>query len=356
MDKEYMLMITLNTNNILNENTDSRFTINDATDFLESYFIIGLDYYNEFNEAYTDISSDFYTSLNEDVSDKLVVFNKFYNSAKKLIVDYTARMNNRVYNQFTSALSHRIHSDMNAMGPYLKKLSDYSGNEIATSKVRYKYSYIFDEEIPDIALFKSYANERTELDIALKSTRGDARERVLDDAFTKIRDYITSGDCYSYARAKLLKKKDTIIRSEDYATEIFKVYRSDGKEIYDPVDRSELFEIASRIKQYDRAINNVNNQKKKVFKEYQYIIDHLQNIDMFQSRYLEYSSSIQEKYEIYAKLKTDQLMHYCALYMQAFNGKLDAIANSYLQDREVLLKVCGALGMDISAEEGGEIV
>jgi hypothetical protein len=341
-------MINLNDDAILG--SKEKYSVTEETEFLESYFRAGLDNTSELSDEYTQISSDLYTSLKESVSNSISAFTSFYNSCKNIFATYINKLNSNMYNQYSSAFKRKIREDRNAIEKYKKKLMNYSGKDLDITVTRYEYS-VFDENIPKLKLFESYKDKREQTNAILVSSGDETKKKLITAEFNEIKTYITSGECYNNARASILGL-DYPVEAKDYAKAIFDVYRSGGDQIVEySISASQIREIVKRFYAYDQYIDNLDKQKRKLFKQYTYILDHLTNYDMYQIKNLTYDDEILMQYNLYIKLKTDQLMHYCSLYVAAYDGKLDALINSYMQDRDIILKVCGYLTADEERKE-----
>ena len=331
--------------------TEDKYTMTEENDFLESYFRSGLENASELSDAYADASSDLYTALKEGVANSISAFTSFYNNCKNIFTAYMVRLNSNMYNQWSSALKRRIREDKMIIAKYKSKLDNYSGKDIQISVTRYEYSGLFDDSIPSLKVFDSFRNERDQMNMILSASGDETKRQAIEKEFTEVKDYITSGNCYNNARAAILKK-DEPIEACDYAAEIFKVFRSGGDQIVEyAITPAQVKEVLKRFYSYEKYIDAIDGQKRKVFRQYNHILDNLQNYDMYQIKNLTYDEEILRQYSLYTKLKADQLKHYCSLYLNAFDGKLDAIANSYMQDRDILFRVCGTITADERKEE-----
>lgn len=342
-------MINLNEEAFLDK--EEKYTMTNEEDFLESYFRAGIDNASEFSEAYAEASSDLYKGLKGNAMGALSAFNTFRMTATDIIKRYTVKLTSNMYNQFSSAMKSRIREDKKTIDQYKKKLVNYSGKDIQLSVTRYKYSNIFTDDIPNTKIMDSYKNERDQMDMLLSTTSDEAKKKAIRAEFNKIKDYISSGECYNNARASILKTPKPI-EAENYAKAIFDTYRSGGDQVVDyAITADQIREAAKRFYTYEKYLTSIDAEKRKVFSKYNFILEHLDKFDMFQMRGLVYDEEVLREYELYVKLKADQLMHYCSLYLAAYDGKLDALANSYMQDRDILLKVCGYITADEEKEE-----
>ena len=340
-------MINLNEEAFLGK--EEKYTLTDESDFLESYFHAGIETASEFSEAYTEASSDLYKGIK--ANNGIATFAAFKATLGDIIKAYIVKMNNRMYNQFSAAFKTRIREDKKVIDKYRKKLNNYDGKPIELSVTRYNYSNIFNSDIPSMKVIDSYKNEREQMDMLMSSTSDESKKKAIRAEFNKIKDYISSGECYNNARASILKS-GTPIEPENYAKAIFDVYRSGGDQVVDySIMPVQIREAVKRFYSYEKYLDAIDGDKRKVFDKYNYILSHLEKYDMFQMKGLVYDEEVLKEYELYIKLKADQLMHYCSLYLTAFDGKLDALANSYMQDRDILLKVCGYITADEEKEE-----
>lgn len=327
--------------------TEDKYTMTEETDFLESYFRSGLENASELSDAYTEASSDLYTALKEGVMNSISAFTSFYGACKNIFTSYMVRLNNNMYNQYSSAFKARIREDKKIIDKYKSKLNSYSGKPIELPVTRYEYSNIFDDSIPSLKIFESFKNDRDQTNMILRNAGDETRKQVIKKEFEEVKTYITSGDCYNNARATILKKDDPI-EACDYAKVIFDVFRSGGDQVVDyAVTPKQIQEIVKRFYSYEKYVDSIDGMKRKVFSQYNRILENLQKYDMYQLKGIEYDEETLRDYCMYTKLKADQLKHYCSLYLTAFDGKLDAMANSYMQDRDTLFRICGYITSDV---------
>lgn len=342
-------MIKLDEDAILG--SKEKYTMTEENDFLESYFRTGIENASEFSGQYSKISSDLYKSLNENVLNSITIFTTFYNDTKNIFEKYISRMNDRSYNQFSSALKRRLREDRKETDHFRRQLSNYSGKDIQVTVTRYNYSNLYDTKIPSIKLFESFSNERYFMDVELKSCGDEGKKKIIESELSRLIDYIRSGECYNNARAIILDSNKPI-EAQDYSKAIFDVFRSGGDQVVEyTITAKQIREITERFYKYENALKSIDMHKKEISKMYNYLLSHLENYDLARIKDMTFSEDILMKYDTFIKLKTDQLIHYCALYITAFDGKIDALANSYMQDRDLLLKLCGYISSNKEKEE-----
>ena len=302
-------MINLDEKAILG--TEEKYTMTEETDFLESYFRSGLENASELSEEYAAASSDLYTALKEGAMDSISAFKAFRNNCKNIFTSYIVRLNSNMYNQYSSALKSRIREDKKIIEKYKSNLTNYSGKDISLSITHYEYSNIFTDDIPSLKIFESFKNDKDQTILILRSSGEETRKQVVKKEFEEVRTYITSGECYNNARASILKK-DEPIEACDYAKAIFDTYRSGGDQVVDyTINAAQIKEIVKRFYSYEKYIDNIDGQKRKIFSQYNRILDNLENYDMFQLRGIAYDEEVMRDYCLYIKLKADQLKHYC---------------------------------------------
>ena len=300
-----------------------------------------LDTQLKFDNDYHTELKNYYLSINEATNVK----SKFSKVIIKLIEEYIKNLNYEV-NKFVNSFRKRINEDKEIFKPYLDKLKKYDSNDsITIEHTRYKYTHIFEDPIPNDKALEEFIDVKMDIDKAVgsdKSMTNNQRLELLKDEYTKLVEYIKSGECYSKARGELLGTKSQV-NAENFSEEIFKCFRAGGDVLSDNVTPLEIREAATRFNKYDSIIRDITSEKNSVWKEYKWIINNLNRIDIeYMSNWFGTSKEEFNKfYDLYIKLKTEQLLRLSALHNQVYFAKLDAIIKSYLQDREILMKACG---------------
>lgn len=309
----------------------------DTDKFKPSYFVEALMYEDELNESIREIGEEFLTAIKED-TDIDTSAKVYFDNMKTAIVKYTARYNADIYNHFITIMERRLSDDKRVYDKFESQITHFNGTVELDNQV-FKFSNLTSNNFPNSSIFDKYITERAEMDNLLTNNGNNAAKAILTKEYNKISTFITSGKCYNSARGAILNSAP--INCDKFPTAIFNSYRSGGK-MYPPTASASDVKMAyARQGLYRDALRSLRDQKKIYTDTYRYIIDHLNDYDLFQAKSIVYDDDVKAMYSVYSKIKADQLMHYCALYVQALNGKMDAIAQSYIQDRDILTKACG---------------
>ena len=293
---------------------------------------------NELQEAYEAISEG------KDIKSLSTKFTRTMNSA----IDAFIRANNVEVEKFSRAFLKRIETDKKILSEQLSDLKRYSGNILTVETVRYKYTHLFEDKIPDSTALNSFIDETKNIDKAIgkdKNISSYARLELLQHEYEELIEYIKHGKCYSEVRGKLLGK-DSLISAEKFSEEIFNAFRDGGYVLSGKVTAQEVVDAAYRIEKYEKLMKEMLSQKNEVWKEYKWISDHLGIIDIIymDNWFKGHKEEFDKLYNMYIRLKLDQLMRISHLHNQVFNARLDAIVQSYLQDRAILFEAAGNLG------------
>lgn len=328
------------------DNNDS-ISIIEEVDELENIDIVYnmLENQSEFNNSLQAILQEEYKGIKENKITS--VFNNAIISLVKSFKEY----NNREVGKFIRSFNNKISQDKKDIHPYLEKLKDYSGEDIITDDIRYNYTHIFDNKLPPTDSLDDFIDIKIDIDKAIskgKSLTNYERLKILKEEYEKLIKYINSGKCYSETRAKTIGKKGQI-SVENFSEELFKVFRDGGKEISGPITADDVKKAAERFEKYDILVKDILQEKNNVWKQYNYIINHLNSIDIKQTAdwFGTSRDEFDKFYKLYIKLKVTQVINMNTIYNRVFYERLQNTINSYLQDRNILIKACA----EISAVE-----
>ena len=300
-----------------------------------------LEIQSEFNNSYQNILQEEYKNIkNNDLSSKL-------NDAIVDLIRKFQRKNNLELHKFIKSFKNRIVQDKEDIYPYLEKLKSYDGENIEIDEVRYNYTHIFKNQLPPQESLNDFIDIKIDIDKAInkdKSITNYERLELLKEEYKNLIEYISSGKCYSETRAKCLGRNGQI-SAENFSEELFKVFRDGSNAISGPVTKSEVIKTAKRFPKYESLIDDILKEKNTVWKQYNYIINNLNSIDIkYTSDWFGNSRSEFDKfYKLYIKLKINQAIYMNNIYTRVYFEKLQNIAKSYLQDRNILIKACGEI-------------
>lgn len=314
---------------------------------------------SKLDERYTNDSIEFYNSLNEAVN-KTEVLSKFQRSAIEVYKNYA---NTYIYkcNKFVSSFISKIADDMEDFEPYKDKLSRWDVDNkkaIEVSNRKYRYTNIFDNEIPSMDAF----NTLKDVSIKVKEIvdfEGSSVDKLkmLETEYRELFNYIKSGKCYSEARGKLLKTNKSI-SIEKFTTEIFNIFRDGGIVLSEQVSPKEVKETYERFKKYPELLKNLGNERKNVQKGYNAFLKEIKDLDLIALKpyFGKSSKEFDQFYAMYIKLRMDQIVRISQLSDEVFAAKLQAIVDSYIQDKCILIAACGRVKTEDNTKEFIDIV
>ena len=160
---------------------------------------------------------------------------------------------------------------------------------------------------------------------------------------------------YSDFRGKIIGKDYKISESE-FAAELFKVYRSNKSETDDIyVDRSIVNKALDEFINFRDKRREIEEDNKNIVKEYDKIKKQVKEITKRNGDLNAYaftnafpgmknidnnngyvSGDLMARVDVYIKAKCDQITQYSNIHTLAFTAKLDAIKESYIQNRSML--------------------
>lgn len=340
------------------DDTKSQFQIKEFDENIlsESIFDRSLSLQLDFDEETRQATLEFFSTLQEKVDYKESI-SKFKATIRHSMRTYLDKSRLEV-EYFARAFKKRIENDKEIISPHLSKLKrdlkEYSLVDTLynSEDVRYNYTYIMEDKIPNVKYMDTFIEKNIDLDAinAYKGYSDYKKLEMIERDYNSLVDYIKSGQCYSNARANILCKSGTIT-AENFDTELFKVYRDGGKELSSSVTVNDVLKAIERFDKYTKAIENIeddfdafNSRRMKV------VMNQLDKLDMINAK--QYFGNDKESfdnwYSMYIALKNEQLMRLTAIHHHCLNAKLDALIKSYIQDRNTLVK---AIGIDKAEEE-----
>ena len=312
---------------------------------LDSILSYTLESQSDFDDKYTEDSIEFYKSLNEAV--KADTISKFEKLAAETYKNYSIAYQAKA-RRFTKALAIRIKEDYDAIEPYkddLKKFIDTNKTSIELPNTRYEYTNIFDDKIPSMDAYETLKDIKIKVEDIIKfEGSNNDKLKLLKDEYQELTDYIKSGKCFSEARGKLLGSNKSI-SIEKFTTEIFNVFRAGGNVLSEQVSPKEIKEAYNRFYKYPELLNNLANNRRDIQKGYNLFLKDIRDLDIvkLKSYFGKGSQEFEKFYALYIKLRLDQIIKISLLQDQVYAAKLQAIVDSYLQDKAIMIAACGRL-------------
>ena len=341
------------------DDTKSQFQIKEFDENIlsESIFDRSLSLQLEFEEADRKATLEFYDALQEKADYREAV-SRFKATIRTSMRAYLDKSRLEV-EYFARAFEKRIENDKEVITPHLAKLKRYLKEYplvhilFKTEDVRYNYTYIMEDKVPNVKYMDTYLDKNIDLDAinAYKGYSDYQKLELIEKEYNDLVDYIKSGQCYARARGYILCKTGIEIAPENFDTELFKIYRDGGEELPSSVTVNDVLKAIDRFDKYTKAIKNIeddfdaySSRRMKV------VMDQLNKLDMVNAKHYfgNDKDSFDTWYSMYIALKNEQLMRLTAIHHHCINAKLDALVKSYIQDRNTLVK---AIGIDKAEEE-----
>lgn len=337
-------------NNLFEDNYKNYMIDEASIENIYNVFNDTINYQEQLDEEYTDISLSFFESLTEAKRTKSESMTLFTSKMISIYKIYTDNFQRRFYS-FSKAFSKKLSDDVETFKEYDKFLSNYDkkGNDLNVGNTRFKYTHVFDNEVPSRKVLDTLIEYRLDMDKIINFSGSSVDKlKLIKDEYSKLSDYIKSGKCYSDARGKLLGTNEQI-NAENFPDEIFKVFRDGGKVLSERVTPNEVVEAYTRYKKYDNLVADLARERRDVHKEYMQYLKYIKSIDIagLQQCFGEAGAEFDKFYAMYIKMRADQLIRLSQLNDQVIAGKLDAIVKSYIQDRSILIAACGNMQEEI---------
>ena len=319
-------------------------------DLEESYFVSALNFINETNKEIINSKEVLYKSISEATEQYVVLesFSDFFSKINDIINKFI---------KFIKSLAARFLTHMNKIIKSDKYINahkkDFKNFKSADEFTMNGYTYTFNSNIP-------VANASLEFN-----------KNLFEDLYTYTNDNKLSADGVSSAisaidltelcdkfRGEVLGLDYTVSVGE-FDTELFKIFRNGD------MDTSELtigsFEVSAaldRFTSFSTAKKQIENDQKRIEDDYENVKKQVRELtkrngDLNMSAFLNrlpdsmsdiktasqgitMSSDLMYKLDVYTKAKVDQITEYSNIHTLAFSAKLDALKESYKQDRALL--------------------
>lgn len=339
----------------------------------ENYLYENFKFLTQLNNEYTEISKVFYKSLLESEGNTISVheaYGEFFSDFKKIIDKFLAFIKN-IFNKFTTKLNSFVQNEK-----YLLKNEKEFNKFMDTDTFEESgFKYSFDPNVPivkltiqfdsalmgDINKIKDSPAEYVDINGKTKDKTKVAIDRLHNDLRDKLEN-----DYYDIFRGTVIGTTG-VISEEDFEKECFKVYRS-GKSSPEIITVSKTYinDAIKRIKEYKRAIKDIEKIKSDIDREYTAIRDKVEKM-ISPNRT---QSDIDEKYNVidligfdssssitdititndaltsldsYLRTISSQIQQMSNIHSTAFVSKIEAVKEQFIQDKRFLysaLNVC----------------
>ena len=321
-------------------------------DLDESYMIKTINFINESNREFTDSKITLYKALSESAGEQGVIlesFSDFFSKVKDIIDKFLAFMKS-LFSRFITQLMSMVNSDK-----YIKKHKDDlrsfgAGDEFDIDG----YNFTFSPGIPKVKPIMGFDSDLFK-DLYNATVDGKINSTKMKSANSSI----SYTDSYDQFRASVIGKDGTSIYAEDFAEELFKVFRDDDMSTSDiTIDSSKVNESLRRFTDYKKTKSIVEKDNKEIQKKYDDLKKQVKEITkrngdlektVFDTRMANSNITLDDslsgttipgdlltQIDVYTKKKVDQIQEVSNIHALAFSAKLDALKCCYKQDRAIL--------------------
>lgn len=313
-------MINLNT--VLSTNTQVNNIIDTSFNDM-SLFSECLSHISNINNTYRESCKAIHEEVNIDKIKKITtLFNADIKLYDTIFVYY-----DKIYNNFNKSLL--VYSAKNTNINKYKKFYLYDGKDVSFQKNLYKFNT--NTIVPTCGKLLDY-NEFLEFIVIINSNKFTTEVKInkCKEALENL-DKEFANFYYNNCRAKLCNTTGSIDAS-NFSNQLFASFRDGGEKSL--IDINEVY-IRDTYERFDN-IKSVNlylkKEKDNGIKEYKEIRNTL--VKEFELKLDD--EELDYNYKLYLKIIADKLMTLSNLYLITFSSKLDAIANSYVQDKSIL--------------------
>lgn len=321
-------------------------------DLDECYFATAVKFVNETNRNIVQAKESLYKSISE-AADQYVVLESFSDFFSKIndIINKFIQFIKSLVTRFVTHIEKLIKSDKYI----IKHKRDFSNFKNTDTFTMNGYTYTFDTNIPAAAasvnfnkdLFEDLYNSSNVIDFSVESINAAISSMNDPDKFDEFRGQVLG--------------QNADISIGDWDTELFKIFRNgelDTSEI--EVDSTVVSKSLNRFTSSSSIKKQVESDQKRIQKDYENVKKQVKdivrgngnlNMSALIGRIPEdmkkdikdgvanqgiITGDLMYKLDLYTKVKVDQITEFSNIHTLAFSAKLDALKESYKQDRALL--------------------
>lgn len=353
--KEELCMSNIFSASNLLESNFSEPTATRKINIEESYFIAALNYMEEMNTEIGDINKKLYMSILEAGDDPIVINESFSSFCKAIrnVIDKFLAFLKRIVQKFTLTINKLVKSDK-YIDKHKSELSKFGADQSFEMKV-FKFTHLTDDDVPKLQPLDEWQKG---IGYSNHSSYSD-KDSLLTNV-TNVYNNLKGNDTgwYDNFRGTVINKDNTSISAEDFAGELFELFRDGSKEKYEEEFYYDgVNEAYNRFKSYKTNLDDVDKKRKQLDKDYGEIkteigkwstnsvtgkspLDIIYGNDagLYTVDYEEDKANIDAQINLFVKTKLNQIDHMCRIHLMAFAAKLDAIKDCYKQDKEIIYK------------------
>lgn len=322
----------------------------------KTYFFSALETASKVSSLYKEQVDSLYKSINESAGNIDVIhesFKQFFASISDTI-DRFEKSINSTSADFTTDLATRVTKDEFILKDKDIFLNFPEDKRFAFERIKF---INFESSIPKPKVSKvSYEKEYDKINDILsdRTKTGDEKLAEFIYLYNSFIDEIQSG-FYDEYRAKILGYDDGVkITKAEYGKVLYYTFRDKTK--IKLVTSDDVKDAYMRMSSSKRLCERIKSEKKYIQREYDAIKRNISNIqfEKLLSSFGRRTIELEEKFDVYIKLKADQIVNMCTIHMLAYTAKLDALASCYLQDRSILMAAKDMYDLSME-EDGGEL-
>lgn len=343
-------------NNLITENVVNNNNIVINSTIEESYFDNTLSFITECNRELKVYQKELYVNILESGEDYEVInesFSSFFSKIKE-IIDKFLKYIKSLCDRFILNLNRFIKNDKYI----LKHRSEFTKFDPDKHDFRFEgYNYTFSDNIPLVEAKAVFNKDFIELDFdnIMELESPEKITAAIKAQHVKLNKELKS-DRYDVFRQEVICA-DRPIEAADFADELFMVYRNGSMEKEDIVTTTEFINKSlARFQNYKQLETSIKKTKDKIEREYNEVkksVDNMiyRNKDKDINKLLsieirgDYDGANNPIYlspealtnvDLFIKSKIQEITQLSSIHALAFSYKLDAISESYKQDKRVL--------------------
>ena len=322
-------------------------------DLDECYFATAVNFIKEANQNIVDAKKDLYKSISE-ATDQYVVLESFSDFFSKIndIINKFIQFIKSLVARFITHIQKLIKSDK-YINSHKKEFDKFKDTDKFTMN---GYTYTFDPNIPAAAASVNFNKDLFE-DLYNSSKDFDFSVEGINVAIANM----NNNEVYDEFRGNVLQK-DYDISIGEWDTELFKVFRNDDLDTSEiEVDSTLVHKTLNRFAAFNSYKKQVEADQKRIQNDYENVKKQVKEIvrgngNLNMSAFIErmpqdmktdikrnnytnqgiITGDLMYKLDLYTKIKVDQITEFSNIHTLAFSAKLDALKESYKQDRALL--------------------
>lgn len=307
-----------------------------------SLFVTSLDILRESNNNINQILKNINTKviLAENSIKNQVYLQEFsFIDMISTIINFFIEGIKKLFDKFKS-LFYKITNDDKYIEKYSKELKNMKG-EFQLTFPRFNYT-CFDADIPSINLKKEFFDDYSVLieklkeisDLKTKTERCEKMRSLEADIFSTI-----TPAYYDSLRQRTLNL-NYMISSDKYAEELFNRFRDNGTQVSSKVNVTEITNVLNRYLNNKKLYKEVEKAKNETISAAKDIEKKIKSITLSgnNNHYIPYDTEEETLFNKILQRKIGQINEACNIFVMGFSAKLDAVKESAIQDKKVLLE------------------